>query len=164
MESKYRVIFDAVCDGLIITDLETGLVVEANPAAYFQHGCTRDDFIGQQLSFFIHPTSHKAFNEYILRFQSVGVFEARLLHTCQNGEPFYAEWRGTIISYLGLTCFLGIIRDVRKEIRPDQLPSWPVDTRKHELDTLLTISHILASTLELITGDLLDIEEAVFGD
>jgi PAS domain S-box-containing protein len=55
MESKYRSIFDAVCDGLIITDLETGLVVEANPAAYLRHGCTRDDFLGKQMSCFIHP-------------------------------------------------------------------------------------------------------------
>ncbi|MGB2963952.1 MAG: histidine kinase [Anaerolineales bacterium] len=156
MESKYRCIFDAVCDGLIITDLETGLVVEANPAAYLRHGCTRDEFIGQQLSFFIHPTSHKAFNEYILNFQSDNVFEARLLHTRQNSEPFYAEWRGNSIAYLGRSCFLGIIREVYEEIHSDQLPSRRVDTRKHEQDMLLTISHTLASTLELQPELILD--------
>jgi PAS domain S-box-containing protein len=163
MDHIYRNIFETVCDGLIITDLETGLVVEANPAACLQHGCTRDEFIGQQLSFFIHPTSHKAFNEYFLSFQSGGVFEARLLHTCQNGEPFYAEWRGNAIAYLGRSCFLGIVRDVNKEIRSDQLPSRRVDTRKHEQDTLLTISHTLASTLELQPGLILDQLRGIVG-
>ncbi len=156
MESKYRCIFDAVCDGLIIIDLETGLVVEANPAAYLRHGCTRDEFIGKQMSFFIHPSNHQALNEYILKFQSDDVHEARLLHTCQNGESFYAEWRGNAIDYLGRSCFLGIIRDEGKEIRLDQLPPRRVDPRKHEQDMLLKISHTLASTLELQPGLILD--------
>ncbi|MFO7943785.1 MAG: histidine kinase [Anaerolineales bacterium] len=156
MESKYRSLFDAVCDGLIITDLETGLVVEANPAAYFRHGCTRDEFIGKQLSCFIHPSSHQALNEYILNFQADDVFETRLLHSSQNGETFYAEWRGNAIAYQGRSCFLGIIRDVRSEIRSDPLSPRRVDTRKHEQDTLLKISHTLASTLELQPGLILD--------
>lgn len=156
MENKYRCIFDAVCDGLIITDLQTGQVVDANPAACLQHGCTRDEFVGQQLSFFIHPTSQEALNEHILNIQSDNVCEARLLHTRQNGEPFYAEWRGNAISYLGRSCFLGIIREVNQGINTDQLPSRPVDTRKRDQDMLLTISHTLASTLELQPGLILD--------
>ena len=115
MENKYRAIFDAVCDGLIITDLETGLVVEANPAALFQHGCTREEFIGHQLIYFIHPTSHKTFAEYILSFQEDGVYDARLLHTRQSGETFYAEWRGNKIYYLNRSCFLGIVREINKD-------------------------------------------------
>ena len=56
-EWQYRSIFDAANDGLIINDLETGLVVEANPAACRMHGYTRDEFIGLQLTAFIHPDS-----------------------------------------------------------------------------------------------------------
>jgi PAS domain S-box-containing protein len=37
-DGQYRSIFDAVYDGLIITDLETGRVVDANPAACSMHG------------------------------------------------------------------------------------------------------------------------------
>ena len=40
-EWQYRSIFDAASDGLIINDLETGRVVEANPAACKLHGYTR---------------------------------------------------------------------------------------------------------------------------
>ena len=61
-EWQYRSIFDAATDGLIINDLETGLVVEANPAACLMHGYTREEFIGLQLTGFIHPDSQHAFS------------------------------------------------------------------------------------------------------
>src|SRR5215210_2175748 len=63
-EWLYRSIFDAANDGLIINDLETGLVVEANPAACMMHGYTRAEFIGLQLRAFIHPDSQHVFDEY----------------------------------------------------------------------------------------------------
>ena len=59
-EWQYRSIFDAAADGLIINDLETGCVVEANPAACLMHGYTREEFIGLQLTAFIHPDSQPA--------------------------------------------------------------------------------------------------------
>ena len=39
-EGQYRSIFDAANDGLVINGLETGRVVEANPAACRMHGRT----------------------------------------------------------------------------------------------------------------------------
>src|SRR5688500_17848519 len=64
-EQQYQSIFETVIDGLIINDLETGLVVEANPAACTMHGYTRDEFIGLHPTRFIHPDSHELFNEYV---------------------------------------------------------------------------------------------------
>ncbi|HET7145252.1 MAG TPA: PAS domain-containing protein, partial [Anaerolineales bacterium] len=49
-EGQYFSIFNAVNDGLIINDLENGLVVEANTAAWTMHGYTREGFIGLQLT------------------------------------------------------------------------------------------------------------------
>ncbi len=72
-EWQYRSIFDAANDGLIITDLETGLVVEANPAACAMHGYTREEFIGLPLTAFIHPDSQYLFSEYFGRFKQDGV-------------------------------------------------------------------------------------------
>ena len=156
MDHNYQGIFDAVCDGLIITDLETGLVVEANTAALFQHGCTPEEFIGHLLVDFIHPTGHKTFAEYIQSFQEDGVYDARLLHTRQSGNTFYAEWRGKKLFYLDRSCFLAIVREINKDALSDQSLSRRVDTRKHEQETLLAISHTLASTLELQPEVILD--------
>ena len=37
-EEQYRRIFEATSDGLIVNDLDTGLVVEVNPAFCRMHG------------------------------------------------------------------------------------------------------------------------------
>ena len=155
-EWQYRSIFDAATDGMIVNDLETGLVVEANPAACMLHGYTREEFIGLQLTGFIHPDSQLVFREYFRAFQADGAFDARILHVRRNGSTFYAEWRGTAFTYRGRSCLLGIVRDVSKRIQAEQNLRQRVETRTHEQDTLLAISHTLASRLELQPGLILD--------
>ena len=54
-EQQYRTIFEAATDGMIISDVETGRVVDANPAAIVMHGYTREEFIGLHLTAYIHP-------------------------------------------------------------------------------------------------------------
>ncbi len=70
MENQYRNIFDSATDGLIITDLEKGRVLEANPTACSMHGCTRAEFIGLLPAAFIHPDSRKAFSKFLRAFRS----------------------------------------------------------------------------------------------
>jgi PAS domain-containing protein len=57
-EQQYQSIFETASDGLIINDLETGLVVEANPAACTMYGYAHDEFIGLHPTSFLHPDSH----------------------------------------------------------------------------------------------------------
>jgi len=153
---QYRSFFDSANDGIIVNDLESGLVVEANPAACLMHGCTREEFIGLQLTAFIHPDSQHVFSEYIRAFQSDGVFDTRALHVCRDGSTFFAEWRGTAFTYHGRSCLLGIVRDVSKRIQAEQNLNRRMEIRTHEQETLLAISHTLASTLELQPGLILD--------
>ena len=155
-EWQYRSIFDAANDGLIINDLETGRVVEANPAACMMHGYTREEFIGLPLTTFIHPDSQNGFSEYIRAFQADGVFDTRALHVCRDGSTFYAEWHGAALTFGGRSCLLGIVRDVSKRIQSEQFLRQRVETRTHEQAKLLEISHTLASTLELQPGLILD--------
>ena len=155
-EGQYRSIFDAAADGLIVSDLETELVVEANPAACMMHGYTREEFIGLQLTAFIHPDRQPVFNEYLRAFQSDGVFDTRTLHVCRDGSTFYAEWRGTAFPYQGRPCLLSAIRDVSQRIQTETTLSEQIEARRREQATLLAISHTLASTLELQPGLILD--------
>src|SRR5512147_1560378 len=156
LESQYRSIFEAANDGLIITDLETGLVVEANPAACRMHGYTREEFIGQQKTAFIHPDSQNDFSEQIRAFQSDGVLDTRTLQVRRDGTTFYAEWRGTAFTYHGRPCLLSLVRDVSKRIRAEQSLHQRVETRTREQARLLEISHTLASTLEFQPGLILE--------
>jgi PAS domain S-box-containing protein len=136
--------------------LETGRVVEANPAACLMHGYSREQFIGLPLTAFIHPESQHLFSEYIQAFQSDHVFDARTLQICQNGSTFYAEWHGTAFTYRDRLCMLSVVRDVSHRIQAEQVLSQRIETRTHEQATLLEISHALASTLEFQPGLILD--------
>jgi two-component system nitrate/nitrite sensor histidine kinase NarX len=155
-DGQYQVIFDSINDGLIINDLETGLVVEANPAAWLMHGYTREEFIGMQLTACIHPDSRYMFKESIQVFRSDDLFDTRALHVCRDGSTFYAEWRGRVFAYQGRACLLGIVRNVSKRIELEQSLHERAETRTDEQATLLEISHTLASTLELQPGLILD--------
>src|SRR5512142_3082247 len=55
---EYRAIFEAVTDGLVITDLATGRIVEVNPALCRMHGYQRDGLVGSLTTTIIHPGDH----------------------------------------------------------------------------------------------------------
>ena len=155
-EGQYRSIFDSAADGLIISDLETGRVVDANLAASIMYGYARDEFVGLPLMSFIHPDSRLVFSEYIQAFRSGGAFDTRTLQVRRDGTTFHAEWRVTVFDHLNRPCLLGVVRDVSKRIQAEQNLNRRMETRSHEQATLLNISHTLASTLELQPGLILD--------
>lgn len=153
---QYRSIFDAASDGLIVSDLDTGHVMEANPAACAMHGYARAEFIGLPLTAFIHSDSQQVFSEYVHAFRSSGAFDARTMHMRRDGTTFHAEWHVTVFDYQKRQCLLGVVRDVSKRIQAEQDLNQRVERRSHEQATLLNISHTLASTLELQPGLILD--------
>jgi PAS domain S-box-containing protein len=155
-ELLYWHVFDSVTDGLIIADLETGRVLEANPAACEMHGYAPAEFIGLPPTAFIHPDSQKVFSKFILEFRSGGVFDTCVLHVRRDGATFHAEWRGTAFSYQKNQCLLSVVRDVSKRIQAEQHLHQRVKARTREQAALLEISHTLASTLELQPRLILD--------
>jgi PAS domain S-box-containing protein len=155
-EELYKDIFNAAGDGLILYDLETELVVEANPAAYKMHGYSREEFIGLNPIGFMSPESHDVFNEH-MRVAEPGIkFEAVVVHKRKDGTPFHVEVRRSAISYRGRSCLLSVIRDVSQRIQTEKILSGEIESRRREQATLLAISHILASTLELQPGLILE--------
>ena len=155
-EAQYRSIFNSTTDGLIISDLETGRVLEANPAVCAMHGYARTEFIGLFPAAFIHPDSQKVFSKFLGEFRSGGLINTHVLHVRRNGTVFYAEWRGTAFTWQGRACLLGVVRDVSLRIRAEEQLHQRVKARTREQTTLLEISHTLASTLELQPGLILE--------
>lgn len=148
-DNLYRNIFDGIIDGLIIIDLLTDQVIEANPAIYKMHGYERDTFIGLPLSRLIHNDSTKTFNSAILNFRTKGELDMHVWHNCQDGAVIFVEWRGREFIYQGKSYLLSIVRDVSDKYQKEKIVSEKTDIRTHEQETLLAISHILASTLEI---------------
>jgi len=159
---QYHSIFDAASDGLVIYDIETELVVEANPAACKMHGYTREEFIGLNPNVFIPPESYDVFIEHTRMAEQGATFESAAIHKHKDGTPFHVEVHRTAINYLDRACLLSIVRDVSQRIQIEKILSEEIETRTHEQATLLQISHTLASTLELQPGLILDQLRKIF--
>jgi len=156
-EEHYRIIFEAASDGMIISDIETGRVVDANPAAIAMHGYTREEFIGLHLSVYIHPDSQRLFTESPNAVQSMGgPLDVPAVHLHKDGSSFYVDVRRTAIQFQGRPCVLSIIRNVTERINAERLLHERVELHTREQATLLDISQTLASALELKPGLILD--------
>ena len=155
-EQPYRIIFEAASDGMIISDIETGRVVDANPSAIAMHGYTREEFIGLHLTAYIHPDSQRLFTEVAEGTQSGSIFDVPAVHLHKDGSSFYVDVRRTAIPFQARPCLLSIVRDVTERINAERLLHARVELHTREQATLLEISQTLASALELKPGLILD--------
>jgi PAS domain S-box-containing protein len=155
-EQPYRIIFEAASDGMIISDIKTGRVVDANPAAVTMHGYTRKEFIGLHLTDYVHPDSQRLFTEAVSDSQTRGVFDVPAVHLRKDGSSFYVDVRRTTIQFQARPCLLSIVRDVSERINAERLLHARVELHTREQATLLEISQTLASALELKPGLILD--------
>jgi PAS domain S-box-containing protein len=155
-EQPYRIIFEAASDGMIISDLTTGCVMDANPAAITMHGYTRDEFIGLHLTAYIHPDSQRQFTEAVSNAKTRGIFDVPAVHLRKDGSSFYVDVRRTAIHFQARPCLLSIVRDVSERINAERLLHARVELHTREQATLLEISQTLASALELKPGLILD--------
>ncbi len=155
-ESRYRSIFESASDGLMLTDVETGRVVAANPTACRMYGYAQDELIGLLPTGFVHPDSAHPFVRYVQAVQSQDVHLSLQTHLRRDGSQFYVELSGTILTDQGRSVLLSIIRDVTQRVHAEQLLRQRVDERTREQSTLLEISQNLASALELQPGLILD--------
>jgi PAS domain S-box-containing protein len=152
----FREIFETAGDGLIINDLETGRVVEANPAAAAMHGYTCEEFIELRPAAYLHPDSQRPFTADVEAAQPGKMLETLAVHIRRDKSQFYAEVRRTAITYQDRACILSVIRDVSRRVQAEQLLHQRVEAHASEQSILLEISRTLASALELHPGLILD--------
>jgi len=156
-EQQYRIIFEAASDGMIISDIETGRVVDANPAAIAMHDFTREEFIGLHLTSYIHPDSQHLFNETHDTIQlNGGLLNVPATHLHKDGTLFYVDVRRTVIPFQARPCLLSIVRDVTERMHAERLLHQRVELHTREQSTLLEISQTLLSELELKPRLILD--------
>ncbi len=155
-EQQYRIVFESASDGMIISDLETGCVVDANPAAVTMHGYAREEFIGLHLTAYIHPDSQRYFTKAAINSQKGGAIDVPAVHLHKDGSSFYVDVRRTTIPFQARPCMLSVVRDVTDRITAERLLHERVELHTREQSTLLEISQTLASALELKPGLILD--------
>jgi PAS domain S-box-containing protein len=148
-EDVFRRVFEAAADGLVITDLETARVLEANPAICAMHGYTREEFMQLARSAVMHPDAVDVWRGYVDTIRTGRTARVQALVTRKDGSSFHAEAQGSPILYQGKPAVLGIVRDITQEQEQHQLLEQRVTERTRELQTLLDISRTVTLTPEL---------------
>lgn len=149
-ESRYRRIFDATSDGLIISDPDTGLVLDANPAMCRMHGYEPEEFIGLHRRDFIHPDSHHLLPEYVRKVLAGDEeYRIRAMDRRKDGSSFHVEVHGAPVILRGKRVILGVVRDISNDVEAIEILEQRVAERTQDLSTLLEITRTVASTLAL---------------
>ena len=162
-EAQYRSIFESTTDGLVITDLETSLLIEVNPAFCRMHGFTREELVGTHPAHFIHPESLPLLAEYIAAVKAGGEYHTQAVDVRKDGTSFDVEVHGGPFTYRGRPAVLGVVRDITERVQAYQILEQRVEERTRELAALLDVSNTVASTLDLqeLLGLILDQMKAV---
>ncbi|MEB3292093.1 MAG: PAS domain S-box protein, partial [Synechococcales bacterium] len=152
----YRRIFETVQEGLTIIDLNTGVVLEANPSCCAMHGRSYEEMIGLMAQEFIHPDSLPLFQQFAEALHRGEKYHTEALDLRKDGTVFDVEVTGVSIWYEGRYCALSIVRDISDRKRAEQQLEAQAQ-REHLLNRLtnkirntLDFNNILETTLKEI--------------
>ena len=151
-EALFETIFNEVADGVMVTDMETLLIVEVNPAVCRMHGYTREEFIGKSpvgADSFIHPDSAQTFLDFAQAISEGREFRARARDLRKDGSIIEVDVTGKPMQIGGRLHVLAVVRDVTDEVRAVEILERRVEERTRELATLLDVSRRVTSRLEL---------------
>ncbi|MBN1263923.1 MAG: PAS domain S-box protein [Anaerolineales bacterium] len=155
-EQLYRDIFETANDGILVTDLETGGILAANPTAAAMHGYTPQAFLNLQLLACVHASSQPDFDRYTELIKQGKWFDTLAEHVRQDGSHFSVEWRAVPFTHQGRTCSLALLRDVSKRVQAESRLQHQAELQASEQASLLVISQTLASELDLHPELILD--------
>jgi PAS domain S-box-containing protein len=148
-EEQYRSIFESTYDAINILDLD-GYFVEVNPAFCTMFGYTREELIGMHASVTTAPETLPVLDDALNTFKAGMDYQTVVARARRkDGTLFYAESHGTALTYRGEPHALSVSRDVTEQVQAQQLLEQRVEERTRELASLLSISHTVASTLQL---------------
>ncbi len=121
-EARYREIFNAVSDSLLIID-DTGIIIEANPMACLQYGYIWDELIGMHASKLIDPEYLHRLDDFMQDIRDKGSFFGETVNTRKDNTTFHTEVRGSILHIEGKEYFMALVRDVseRKQAETERM-------------------------------------------
>ncbi|MBU1247667.1 MAG: PAS domain S-box protein, partial [Proteobacteria bacterium] len=110
-EERYRRIFDTTADCLIIANME-GFIQEVNLAACEVYGYSREEFVGMNVSQFIHPDSMDVFKDFQQQSKERRFFRGETRDRRKDGTYFNTEVTGSSIRYKGKPHLMAMVRDI----------------------------------------------------
>ncbi|MFA5035024.1 MAG: PAS domain S-box protein [Candidatus Margulisiibacteriota bacterium] len=118
-EARYRGIFNAVTDGLLIFDLN-GTIVSANARASEMYGYPQEKMIGLTGKEIVTPEYHPLFQNFLAVVGAGGVFTGESIDRQKNGTPFNVEIKGSAFSFQGKPHLLAVVTDTTERKKSEQ--------------------------------------------
>ena len=148
-EEQYRSTFESTSDGLIITRIEDGQIVEVNPAMAEMHGYTREEMMRCIRRSSSIPTTITCSCPTSKPWPREASTAAGLATSAKTARQFHVEVLGTPVTYSGERHILGVVRDMTATVEAEQILEERVESRTRELSALLRTSQAVASTLDI---------------
>ncbi len=111
-QAQYRQIFETITDGLGVINLETGELVEANPAYHQMHGYSYEAFMAVPFTSLVHPHSWPLLTQFIEAIQAGRSFTGQAQNIHHQGHIIDIEVKGIPYPYNGTTHALAIVRNI----------------------------------------------------
>ncbi len=146
--AQLRAIFDSTTEGIVISDPDTGQVVELNPAMSGLLGYSREGLLGTPPSSFLDPHDREAFAAMIPEALSGAGFRRQAGLIRQDGSRVVAEVRATAVQYGGRSHVLSTFLDVTERVEGARILEERVMERTSEVAALLDTATALASSLD----------------
>ncbi len=115
-QSRYRAIFEAVTNSLLIFDNE-GTIIEANPAACATYGYRREELIGLSGKQIVHPDCQHLFAEFQRKVAAGEPFHAVSRDVCRDGAEIDVEVHGAGLIFKGKPAILAVLTDITERQR-----------------------------------------------
>jgi PAS domain S-box-containing protein len=147
-ESQYRSIFESTGDGVLITNLANE-VAAFNPAFSAMTGYRPDELATIEPRDFLHLDELQPFDAYLARTGMHDRVVVEAMCVGKDGRLSRLELSGKRFSYGGRAHVLSVVRDVTERDRSLRLLEQKVAERTRELSTMLEISNVVASNLQL---------------
>ena len=149
-EVRYRRLFEAAKDGIVILDADSGMIVDVNPFLVEMLGFSHREFLGKkiwELGFFKDIVANQANFDELQRKEYIR-YEDLPLETA-DGRRLDVEFVSNVYQVNHHKVIQCNIRDITDRKRAEQL----VEFRNRDLETLLHVtSHDLREPLRAISG------------
>lgn len=150
-EVQYRNIFEAVSDAILIQDLETGRLIDVNPAACDMYGYTYEELLALDPTKTVRSDSLPVFEEFLNAVRSHQTFSGEAIHIRKNKTVFHVEMRGSRCVYKGKPAALCTIRDVSDRIAAEEaLRRSEARLRQQAIDLERTLQKLRRTQTQLI--------------